>query len=145
MITGFTQADRGRWAELWAGYLTFYKTSQPPEVYDFTWRRLFDGRLHGLGARDDAGRLIGITHFLYHESAWSLTPVCYLQDLFVDPEVRGSGAGRALIEGVDKAAGAAGVTRLYWQTQADNETARRLYDRLAVNRGFIRYDYIGGG
>jgi GNAT superfamily N-acetyltransferase len=142
-ITTLTPDDRARWAELWTGYLAFYKTTQPPEIYDFAWKRLFDGRLHGLGARDAVGRLTGITHFLYHESAWSLTPVCYLQDLYVDPAIRGNGAGRALIEGVAAAAKAVGVTRLYWQTQSDNATARQLYDRLAVNRGFIRYDYIG--
>ncbi len=142
-ITKLTPQDRARWAELWTGYLNFYKTSQPPEIYDFTWQRLFDGRLHGLGARDATGHLIGITHFLYHESAWSLTPVCYLQDLFVDPTLRGTGAGRGLIEGVAAAAKQAGVTRLYWQTQAENTTARQLYDRLAINRGFIRYDYTG--
>ena len=143
MISAIRPDERARWAELWKGYLAFYKTTMPPEIYDFTWQRLFDGRLHGLGARDAAGHLVGITHYLFHESAWSLTPVCYLQDLFVDPAHRGTRAGRALIEAVAAEAKAQGVTRLYWQTQAENATARRLYDRLAVNRGFIRYDYVG--
>lgn len=140
-ITTLRAEDRARWAELWTGYLAFYKTVLPPEIYDLTWAKLQDGRMHGRGARDVAGRLIGITHFLYHESAWTAEPNCYLQDLFVDPAARGTGAGRRLIEAVAAAARAAGSTRLYWLTQQDNATARLLYDRLAQHRGFIRYDY----
>ena len=132
--------DRDRWAELWEGYLTFYKTSLPAERYEITWRRMTgsDG-LFGFGAYLD-GRLVGITHYLFHASTWG-DDVCYLQDLFADPIVRGQGIGRALIEAVAAAANAAGASRLYWLTQDSNTTARLLYDRLAVNRGFIRYDY----
>ena len=140
-ITRLTEDDRARWAELWTGYLTFYHTVLPPETYDLTWLKLFDGRIHGFGARDVAGRLIGITHYMYQETAWSAAPVCYLQDLFVDESVRGTGAGRLLIEAVAGAAKAYGAGRLYWLTQDSNVVARRLYDRLAQNRGFIRYDY----
>lgn len=140
-ITRLTPDDRARWAELWTGYLTFYETSVPPETYDLTWRKLFDGRIHGFAARDNAGRLIGITHYMYHDTAWSAAPVCYLQDLFVDAALRGTGAGRKLIEAVADAAKAHGAGRLYWLTQDHNAVARRLYDRLAQNRGFIRYDY----
>lgn len=140
-VTPLLLDDRTRWAELWTGYLQFYKTSLPPEQYEHSWAGLMDGRLHGRGARDADGRLIGITHFLFHDSCWTATPVCYLQDLFVDPAARGTGAGRALIEAVAHSARDAGAARLYWQTQTDNATARALYDRVAKFNGFIRYDY----
>ena len=133
--------DRARWAELWTGYLTFYATTLPPETYNLTWTKLFDGRIHGFGARDAAGKLIGITHYMYQETAWSAAPVCYLQDLYVDAAQRGTGAGRKLIEAVAGAAKAHGASRLYWLTQNHNAVARQLYDRLAQNRGFMRYDY----
>lgn len=141
--TRLTPADRARWAELWTGYLTFYKTVLPPETYDLTWQKIFDGRVHAFGARDAAGTLIGITHYMYQETTWSAAPVCYLQDLYVDETLRSTGAGRALIEAVSAAAKAYGAGRLYWLTQDTNAVARRLYDRLAANRGFIRYDYTG--
>ena len=64
---------------------------------------------------------------------------CYLQDLFADPEVRGKGVGAALIEAVRKEAAKAGVTNVYWMTHETNETARRLYDRVAKQTGFIKY------
>ena len=140
-ITGLGAEDRLRWTELWGAYLAFYKTSLPNEVYELTWTRLLgDNKLHGLAARVD-GSIVGFTHFLFHESAWTTTPVCYLQDLFVDQAARGRGVARALIEEVATRARAQSATRMYWLTQDHNTTARMLYDRLATNSGFIRYEY----
>jgi GNAT superfamily N-acetyltransferase len=102
---------------------------------------LLAGReLHGLAARagDD---LLGITHFLYHPSGWTLTPVCYLQDLFTVPAARNRGVARALIAAVGEHARACGSTRMYWLTQSHNATARALYDKVAKHTGFIRYEY----
>ena len=113
----------------------------PPEQYDHTWSRLMAGHpLHGLALRHE-GRLEGLAHYLFHDSAWTLQPVCYLQDLFIDPAYRGTGGGRALIEAVAAAARAAGAPRYYWLTQDHNEVACRLYDRVARHTGFIRYEY----
>jgi GNAT superfamily N-acetyltransferase len=64
---------------------------------------------------------------------------CYLQDLFTAPEARGQGAARALIAAVTDWARERGCGRVYWATQEGNATARRLYDQVAENRGFILY------
>ena len=139
-ISPLAPADRPHWAELWRLYLAFYGRELPEARYTETWSRLMDGtRIHGLGARHQ-GRLVGITHYLFHASTW-MDDVCYLQDLFVDSSVRGQGAGRALIEAVADAARRQGSPRLYWSTQESNATARLLYDRLATFTGFIRYDH----
>ncbi len=140
-ITRFEPADFGRWAELWRAYLTFYETELPDSQYEYTWTRLHDGRMHGFAARDDGGRIVGITHYLYHEHGWSAGPSCYLQDLYTDPAARGGGVARALIEAVAGAARDDGADRLYWLTHETNATARRLYDRVAVNSGFLVYRY----
>ncbi len=141
MIDRLTAADRARWTELWTGYLTFYNTVLPPEIYEATWTRLLAGTdLHGFALRRD-GRMVGLVHYLFHPHAWTTQPACYLQDLFVDPAVRGTGGGRMLIEAVAEAARARGAARLYWTTQDGNATARLLYDRLAKFTGFIKYDY----
>jgi len=133
--------DQARWTELWSAYLAFYKTSLPAETFEHTWTRILqDTVLHGLAACID-GQIVGITHFLFHGSAWTITPVCYLQDLFVDEAGRGHGIGRALIEAVAASARARASTRLYWLTQDHNAATRLLYDRLAKNSGFIRYEY----
>lgn len=141
MIDRLTEADRPRWTELWTAYLDFYSTTLPPAQFDFTWARLMAGQgLHGLALRHD-GRLAGLVHYLFHDSGWTMQPVCYLQDLFVDPGLRGTGGGRALIEAVRDAALARNASRLYWLTQDFNAVARRLYDRVATHNGFIRYEY----
>ncbi len=139
-ITRLHDADRARWAELWEGYLTFYKTSEPPAVYDQLWRRIQSGDgVFAFGARVD-GKLIGIAHYLFHANVRG-ADVCYLNDLYVDPALRGTGAGRLLIEAVAAEAKARKCSRYYWQTQDTNAVARQLYDRLAKFNGFIRYDY----
>jgi GNAT superfamily N-acetyltransferase len=132
--------DRAAWEPLWQGYLTFYKTSLASDVTNATWRRFFDPLepLHAVVAERD-GRLIGIAHYLLHRSTWAPVCYCYLEDLFVEPAVRGSGAGRALIAAVEAAARDAGASRLYWITHETNHTAQKLYDRVAERPGHVQY------
>lgn len=133
-------AERPAWEPLWHGYLTFYETKLPPAVTDATWARLHDPSepMHVLGAYLGE-RLVGMAHYLFHRSCWSVGDYCYLQDLFVADDVRGQGAGRALIAAVEQAARAAGASRVYWLTKEDNLSARALYDRVADRSGFIQY------
>lgn len=132
--------DRAAWEPLWAAYLAFYETSVPPETVDLTWSRFHDPAepMHALGAFDGE-RLVGIVHYLFHRSTWTLGDYCYLQDLFTAEAARGRGAGRALIEAVSDRAREAGASRVYWLTQNENTTARALYDRVAANPGFTVY------
>lgn len=134
------ESERTAWQPLWKGYLDFYKTAVPSEVYDATWKRLHDPDepMWLLGAYAD-GKLVGIVHYLYHRSCWTVGDYCYLQDLFVAQDARKLGIGRALIEAVYKEARAAGASRVHWLTHETNATARALYDTLADRPGFIQY------
>jgi GNAT superfamily N-acetyltransferase len=140
-IAPIKASERARWSELWTEYQRFYGVKIPAEVTENTWQRLHNGRVHGLGARNPDDRLMGIVHFLYHEDTWSKEPACYLQDLYVDGTLRGTGCGRLLIEAVAGAARAAGANSPYWLTHETNAVARRLYDRIGKNHGFIQYAY----
>jgi GNAT superfamily N-acetyltransferase len=133
--------DRGEWSILWNGYLAFYRHELPEEVTELTWQRLVgdDESMLGLGAVDNS-ELIGICHLVFHRSTWSPSSYCYLEDLFVHPDRRSTGAGQALIEAAEETARRAGSTTLYWQTHETNTTARRLYDHVAHHRGFLVYE-----
>ena len=134
--------DRQDWDRMWTGYLAFYKTTLPQEIYDTYFDRLLGDDpqdFSGLVAEYD-GRLVGLTHYLFHRHGWKVENVCYLQDLYADPDVRGLGIGRALIEGVYRAADAAGAPTVYWLTQDFNTEARKLYDRIGKLSPFIKYD-----
>ena len=142
LVRPLAAADRADWDRLWEAYLAFYETSRPQEIYDTYFARLMGEDpqdFHGLVAEVD-GRVVGLTHYLFHRHGWRVENVCYLQDIYADPEVRGKGIGRALIEGVYAAADAAGAPAVYWLTQDFNHEARKLYDRIGKLGPFIKYD-----
>ena len=86
-----------------------------------------------------SGKPVGLAHYLFHRHGWRIENVCYLQDLYVEPNVLGAGVGRVLIEAVYQKADEVGCPAIYWLTQEFNRTARRLYDRIAVRTPFILY------
>jgi len=135
--------ERAAWEPLWNGYLTFYEATLAPGTTDVTWARLHDRDepMFLLGAYLD-GRLVGIVHYLYHRSCWTVGNYCYLQDLFVKRGLRGGGIGRRLIGAVEQEARRAGASRVYWLTKEDNVAARGLYDQVAERSGFIQYRKI---
>lgn len=145
IIRPLRASDRKHWAELWTKYLAFYETTLAPEVFDTAFERLLSDRSNefsGLIAERD-GQPIGLAHYLFHRTLWSVEDTCYLMDLFVDPDCRGGGIGRALIEAVHDAAKACGIPITYWITQEFNYKGRMLYDRVADRTPFIVYEKQG--
>lgn len=132
--------DEARWRELWAGYIKFYRASVAEEVTANTWKHILDAEsnIAALVAVRD-GVVIGICNYLFHDSTWSTKPICYLQDLYVDPDARGGGAAKALILACEEKAKAKGASRLYWHTQEYNAAARSLYDTITPRSSFIVY------
>lgn len=139
-IRQIQQQDRAGWEPLARGYKEFYKTPTTDAEFDSTWRRLLEGIDIRALVAVDRDEIVGIAHYMFHPLVWG-APTCYLQDLFTSVESRGHGVGTALIRAVAQRAMTHGASRLYWNTHVDNHTARSLYDKLGVNRGFIRYDF----
>ena len=131
-IRPITPADKPRWLELFKEYIVFYESKLSDEQYELTWKRInSDFNITGLLAEKD-GQVVGFTHYIFRPSTWEVEDFCYLEDLYVDPKVRGGGVGRPLIKAVEEIAIAKGSKRLYWTTAPDNETARKLYDKVAI-------------
>ena len=132
IIRPITLSDKTRWLELFREYVIFYKSKVSDEQFELTWQRIHsDFNMYGLIAELD-GQIVGLAHYIFRPSTWEVEDFCYLEDLFVDPKVRGAGVGRALINELEKIAIAKGSKRLYWTTAPDNEVARKLYDKVAI-------------
>ena len=139
-----TRNDYLQWLPLWQGYNRFYgrhgATALPDAITQMTWARFFDSYepVHCIVAEHE-GALLGLVHYLFHRTTISITPTCYLQDLFTAESARGKGVGRKLIEAVYEQARLAGAARVYWLTHETNSTAMQLYDKVADRSGFIVY------
>jgi GNAT superfamily N-acetyltransferase len=143
-IRAVAPADFSQWLPLWEGYNKFYgrfgDTALPDAITQTTWARFFDTSepVHAIVAEYE-GQLVGLVHYLFHRSTTSIALTCYLQDLFTEVSARGKGIGRRLIDAVYEQAKLAGASRVYWLTHESNGTARKLYDQVADNSGFIVY------
>ncbi len=139
-IRAIEEKDKDQWLKLWAGYLEFYKSTISSEQTELTWKRLINNELKMFGfvAESEEG-VIGFTHCLFRPSTWTETDYCYLEDLFVDPNIRGKGIGRALINKVVELAKEKKSKRVYWTTQEFNKTARVLYDSITPVSEFVQY------
>jgi GNAT superfamily N-acetyltransferase len=139
-IRAVTKKDEAAWRKLWAAYNAFYGRDVEERTTDRTWHALADetGHPHGFIAEAN-GQIVGFTHYFFVPSTSDWHPRCYMQDLFADPLVRGQGIGRALIEAVYAEADARESSQVYWLTDASNDVARTLYDRVAHLTPFIKY------
>jgi GNAT superfamily N-acetyltransferase len=132
--------DHAAWLPLWQAYLRFYNTELPETVTHSTWQRMLDRNepTHSALAWLN-GKAVGMVNFIYHRSNWSIENSCYLQDLLVVPQTRGTGVGRKLIEFVYATAKEDGCCKVHWLTHETNATAIQLYERIAERPGFIQF------
>lgn len=133
-------AYRADWDRLYAGYAAFYKVEQTAEMRDRVWGWIGEGRIICLIALDAEGRPVGLAHLREFLRPLSATVAGYLDDLFVDPSLRGSGA----VDDLFAAAKGLGRSRSWsvirWITAEDNYRARAVYDRTATRTKWVTYD-----
>ena len=134
--------DRAAWDALYAGYAHFYKVAQTPEMRDrvFGWLMDPDHGSAGLVAEKEDGTLVGLTHYRPFVSCLGANVSCFLDDLFVSRDARGSGAAQMLIDAVKAVAAENGWAKVRWITADDNYRARTLYDKSAERTMWITYD-----
>ncbi|OON36558.1 GNAT family N-acetyltransferase [Izhakiella australiensis] len=132
--------DYPAWLTLWQGYLGFYQNDLDENVTSTTWRRALSADSNILCRLAETERgIIGFAMCVLHEGTWSTQPLCYLEDLYVQQDARGIGAGRALIEAICAEARQKSCSSVYWVTR-ENNPARKLYDKLATLDDFVRYN-----
>ncbi|MEO8145665.1 MAG: GNAT family N-acetyltransferase [Betaproteobacteria bacterium] len=138
--------DEKRWGRLWQGYCKFYARDLSGPVTAHTWQRIMDPAcpVHAIVAERKGDGVIGMANYVLHENTWTLTPVCYLEDLFVDPKKRAAGVGQQLIDWLVAEMKARKWSRLYWNTRENNYRARGLYDKYTPHSGFLRYVISNG-
>lgn len=137
--------DREAWGRLYQGYAAFYRSEQSEEMRERVWSWIMEGRA-GQQARvaELDGRLVGLAHFRPFLRPLAASTGGYLDDLFVEPETRGAGVGRALLLELGQVAQREGWSVIRWITASDNATARSLYDTLAKATPWVTYDMTPG-
>ena len=142
VVDDLRAADRASWAVLHRGYLDFYESTRPEQVSAVGWEWLMDPahELKAIVARPQPdAEPVGIAHFRPFVRPLQGGTACFLDDLFVAPEHRGTGAVDALLAGLQARARERGWNQVRWITRASNERARKAYDRLADQTDLVTY------
>ncbi|MFB7586191.1 GNAT family N-acetyltransferase [Streptomyces sp. NPDC056169] len=138
--------DFPQWRALYRGYADFYKVEQTEEAAARVWSWVNDPghEVEALVAEDGDGRLVGLAHYRAFARPLSATTGGFLDDLFVAPESRGSGAADLLLAALRGIAAERGWSVVRWITADDNHRARAKYDRLATRTMWVTYDMTPG-
>lgn len=142
VVDSLRAEDHASWALLHRGYLDFYEVPNPDEVSPVVWGWLMaaDHELEALVARPAAGaEPVGIAHYRPFPRPLQGKTACFLDDLFVAPEHRGTGAVDALLSGLRTRARQRGWSQVRWITRESNARARAAYDRLAERTDLVTY------
>ncbi|MCH9718979.1 MAG: GNAT family N-acetyltransferase [Actinomycetia bacterium] len=141
MLRQPTAADFEAWRNLYRQYCEFYQVSFSDELANTVWGWLHDTDhvLEGLVAVRD-GQVVGLAHFREVPEPLAGAHGGFLDDLFVDPAMRGQGIGRALIADVVNTAKSRNWVGVQWLTGDDNYPARRLYDQVAIRTMWLTYE-----
>lgn len=133
-IRPLEQRDFPNWLPLWnannLGHIDHDLTTE-------TWSRLLDPnwQMHGIGVFEK-DQLRGMLHYIIHPTTGSIAPVCYMQDVFIDPFHRRKGFAKKLIAELTKTGRKEKWARIYWLAENNNESAQKLYQYIGTKLDF---------
>jgi len=142
-IRSVNASDKIRWTELMKAYANFYEVEVDDTALATTWNWIEDpnNSFWCTLAEQQDGTIVGFTQYQLMHRSLSGAMVCYLSDLYVEPELRGGGVGRALTDHVFDFARDNSIPNVRWLTQDSNAVARKLYDSYGDKSGFILYSF----
>ncbi len=124
------------------GYREFYEQSHDADgERAFIADHLTSGTSVILLALDDDRDVIGFAQLFQTFSTVHLSSTLILEDLFVAPQARGSGAAAALLDAAKRYAQECGASQMFLETAMDNMTAQRVYERNGWTREAHFYKY----
>ena len=137
-----TRADFEPWRGLYRGYAAFYESDQTDEQAARVWSWIHDPdhEVRALVVRQEGGDPVGLAHYRPFARPLRACTGCFLDDLFVAAEHRGSGAVDALLAELRRIAAAEGWDTVRWITADNNYRARSKYDQVATRTHWITYD-----
>ena len=135
------QFDRGMWNELYHGYAEFYKMPMNDDILEKVWSWIFNKEIkfYAIGIKSSKGELIGFMHFREMPSPLRGSLVGFLDDLYIHPDFRGSGAVQLLFKELKSIAKENNWPYVRWITASDNHRARKVYDKLSGVIDFVTY------
>ena len=134
--------DHARWRELYRGYADFYHEPVTDQQLDRVWSWITDPDhdVKALLVRDATGAPVGLAHYRPYFRPLAAAVAGHLDDLFVEPAARGTGAVDALLDALRTIARQRGWSKIRWITADDNHRARSKYDQVAERTMWVTYD-----
>lgn len=144
VVTPLHANDREQWQRLYYDYADFYQVPMNQITLDTVWGWIFDDAraFYALIAKDHAGNAVGLMHYREMLSPLRGAAVGFLDDLYVDPVIRGQGAVDQLFAGLSAAAKKQGWPLVRWITAENNYRARAVYDKLAIKTHWQTYQLV---
>jgi len=133
MIREIRLSDKEEWEILYRGYAEFYKTNMNNKILQTVWEWLNDinHELKGICYEADS-KIVGLAHYRKLLRPLKGKYIGYLDDIFVNPEYRGQKIGEKLLNKIKEISKANDWNLVRWQTDEDNLTAKKLYDKIAT-------------
>jgi len=144
MIRKLERNDKKNWIKLYCGYAKFYKVQMNQEILDTLWEWIHN-EIHDVNAicYEFDGKIVGIAHYRTMPRPIKGQYICFLDDLFVEPEFRGQKIAQKLISHLKSLSKDNNWDGIRWITHSSNENAKKLYNKIANNTGFELYELKG--
>lgn len=141
IVSKLNPDDRNQWEKLYYAYADFYNMPMDTAILDTIWLWIFDDKnqFFALIAKNEAGDALGFMHCREMPSPLRGSVVGFLDDLYVDPEYRGTGCVQALYKALNKFGKDKGWPFIRWITAEDNYRGRASYDKIAEKTHWLTY------